>query len=220
MNAKISGWRAFNRRSLRFQTTVLFWAIIAFTLGAFLLVTLQQLRKSLVLGMESTAATIATSIGQVTATAIVVEDYSSVVDHCMQVLDKQPFILYIVITREDGFSLVNMADKWTQEDLKGLWSPEGERKNIGAMMQNPLAEGKVYHFTHPFAYSGIEWGWIHVGLSLDNYMAQLKAIFMRTGFLASLCLLLGLASSFLFAKWWSRPIVGMGRITQLAGQGD
>jgi signal transduction histidine kinase len=31
---------------------------------------------------------------------------------------------------------------------------------------------------------------------------------------------LGLASSFLFAKWWSRPIVGMGRITQLAGQGD
>jgi len=217
---ELLGKTSFSRRSLRFQATVLGWAIIVFTLGAFLLVALHQLRRSLVLGMESTAAAIATSIGQVTATAVVVEDYSSVVDHCLQVLEAQPSILYIVITRRDGFSLVNMADKWTQESLQGLWTPAAERGNKGEMMRHPLGEGKAYHFTHPFAYSGIEWGWIHVGLSSTNYDAQLKAIYLRTGLLASLCLWIGLGSSFLFTKWWSRPIANLGQVTNRAGQGD
>ncbi|OGD18797.1 MAG: hypothetical protein A2W03_14975 [Candidatus Aminicenantes bacterium RBG_16_63_16] len=212
--------RHFRPRRLLFLTTLLSWGIIVVALGAFLLISLQQLRKSLILGMQSKADTIATSIGQVTATAIVVEDYSTVVDHCLLVLDKQPSILYIVITRSDGFSLVNTAKTWTQQNLSGIWKPAQDKISSGEFLESSLVKGRVFHYTYPFGYSGIKWGWIHVGLSLAAYQTQLRAVYLRTGLLAAVCILIGLGASFFFAKWLSRPIVSLSRVALQAGAGD
>ena len=118
--------------------------------------------------MESNANIITTSIGQVTVLSIILEDYSSVVEHCINVLNKNTSILYIVITRKDGFSLIFKGRQWRYEHLDGMWRP-AQRKRIAFLdYQNPLVAGEVFHYSVPVDYSGIPWGWIHLGLSTGS----------------------------------------------------
>ena len=99
------------------------WIVIALSLGLFVLLIIPYQKAMLSERLRSTAEVIATSIDQVTVTSIVVEDYSSVVDHCFKVVQERPQVLYLVITRKDGFSLVHTADQWRMEALGGYWNP-------------------------------------------------------------------------------------------------
>ncbi|MCK5528004.1 MAG: hypothetical protein KAJ05_12700, partial [Candidatus Latescibacteria bacterium] len=86
--------------------------LIIVTLGLYVHSMLPYQRATAVGRMRSEAHGIAASIGEVTAHAIILEDYSFAVDHCTQVLSKSPSIRYVVITKHDGFSLIHTADEW------------------------------------------------------------------------------------------------------------
>jgi uncharacterized protein YqhQ len=102
------------------RTALLALAVISFTLGLFILLIIPHQRATLIQGLKSKAEVIATSIEQVTVTSIVVEDYSTVVDHAIKVTQDRPSVLYLVITRKDGFSLIHTADSWQRKSLEGF----------------------------------------------------------------------------------------------------
>lgn len=203
-----------------FRTTVLTWSIIILTIGTFLAFIMPTQKKSLLHGMQINAESIATSIGQVTASAIVLEDYSAVVDHCMMVVQKRPSILYVVITRKDGFSLIHTDKKWTQETLQGHWLTQSTGKESGSFLDSNLIGNRLYHYSYPFSYSGIDWGWIHIGLSLDTYNAQLSGIFKNTILIALGFIFVGLVASFYFARRMSKPIISLDVAARKIGSGD
>ncbi len=213
-------FRVFKKTGILFRTTVLTWTIIILTIGTFLAFIMPTQKKSLLHGMQLNAESIATSIGQVTASAIVLEDYSAVVDHCMMVVQKRPSILYVVITRKDGFSLVHTEESWVQETLQGYWVNQATGTDKGRFIDSRLIGQNLYHYTYPFSYSGIEWGWIHIGLSLDTYNAQLSGIFRNTILIALGFIFLGLFSSFYFARRMSKPIIALDDTARKIGSGD
>lgn len=63
-------------------------------------------------GMESQADKLASSVAEVAASALAAEDYAGLVDHCTGVLQRQPGLEYIVVTRVDGSSLVFRRNGW------------------------------------------------------------------------------------------------------------
>ena len=206
-------------KSILFRTVVLLWTVIVSTIVIFSLFVIPFERVSLIRGMDSTARAIVTSIDQVVAQALVLEDYSSVVDHCLRVVTERSNIDYVVITRNDGFSLVTTSGGWSVQDLKGTWRPE-KRVAVGEFLKSDLVKKKVYDYSYPFSYSGIEWGWIHIGLSLDRYYANLQAIYLGTFWVAFLCVFLGLVISYFFAKHMSRPIYTLTSVTKRVTEGD
>jgi signal transduction histidine kinase/CheY-like chemotaxis protein len=207
-------------RSIAFRTAVLSWVVVIGTLGLYVISTLPYQKRMLVERMASEAHSIATSIDQVTASAVITEDYSAVVEHGMRVVQDSPSILYVVITRKDGFSLVHQKTGWKQETLGGLWNTPLRQVGRGEFLQSGLVPAETFHYSYPFRYSGIDWGQIHIGLSLDQFNSDLRSTYIRTALLAALCIGFSLMVSTLFARRVTRPINALAGVTRRIAAGD
>jgi len=207
-------------RSIAFRTAVLSWVVVIVTLGLYVISTLPYQKRMLVDRMASEAHSIATSIDQVTASAVITEDYSAVVEHGMRVVQDSPSILYLVITRRDGFSFIHLKGGWKQEQLGGVWNAPSEERGGGSFLASGLVPEETYHYSYPFRYSGIDWGQIHVGLSLEQFRTDLGSMQSRTAWLAAACIGFSLFASILFARRVTRPINSLADVTHRIAAGD
>ncbi|MGA7991111.1 MAG: ATP-binding protein [Thermoanaerobaculia bacterium] len=207
-------------RKILLHTATLSWLLVILTLGLYVGFTLPYQKRIILDNMTSQAQSIAASISQVTATAIVAEDYSAAIDHCMKVVKDSPSILYVVITRKDGLSLINTKAAWGRGQFEGHWNPGGARKPSSRFLRSDIVEEEVFHYSFPFDYSGIEWGWIHIGLSLQRYRADLGQLYTRTILLAIFCVAAALVASLVFARRLTRPIAILDAVTQRVAEGD
>jgi two-component system, sensor histidine kinase len=208
------------RNKIISRTAILSWILVIGTLGIFVLINIPYQKKAIEESMISEARSIAASIDQVTATAIVSEDYGVVVEHCLRVVKESPSILYVVITRKDGFSLTNTKKEWKQTQLGSFWNPTDNRSTSNQFLQTDLIPETAFHHSYPFQYSGIDWGWIHIGLSLKKYNADVHNLYLRTLWLAVFCILLAMIPSLIFARRLSRPIHHLDSVTQRVAAGD
>ena len=81
------------------------------------MVIVPEQKREFELSLESKARGVAVSIRGVAAGAAVSEDYSAVVDQAMQVLSGDQAIDYVVMTKNDGFSIVIDRSTWKTEKL-------------------------------------------------------------------------------------------------------
>ena len=88
--------------------------LIIISLGLFVLATIPYQRAAILDAMKSEAKSTVTSIDQVTASAIITEDFGTVVEHCLRVVQESPSIVYVVVTRNDGFSLIITKQGWNR----------------------------------------------------------------------------------------------------------
>ena len=212
--------RDVRKKSIFKRTLTLAWIIILVTIGIFLVLIIPYQRKSLIRHIESTGRVIGASIDRVTVLSILKEDYSTVIDHCLDIVGEEVSIDYIVATKRDGFSLIHTAGKWRTASLDGIWRPAEKEEGKGLFLYNDWADDRVFHYIHRLEYSGIHWGWIHVGLSLDSYIKELRNIYILTIFWAFIAITIGFALSYVFANRFSRPFSVLKDVTQRIADGD
>ncbi|MHB9006092.1 MAG: ATP-binding protein [Limisphaerales bacterium] len=216
------------------RIALLSWLTTTVTLVIFMFVIIPEQKRTYLENLESKARGISASLQDVTAGAVVTEDYSSVVDHCKQVLQGDRSITFLVITKNDGFSLIHetgvttnataetappQETQWRTDNLNDYWHPAARvlRSGIEAV---PVFNRRIFNYAKPFDYSGIEWGWIHVGLSLEAYDQSVKGVYQRTGLLAVLCLLFSLGVSVIYAKRLLRPLHRLNEVVSQVSAGD
>jgi PAS domain S-box-containing protein len=212
--------KGFWPKRIGLRVTIITSALIVITLGLFALATIPYQRTAILDAMESEAKSTVTSIDQVTASAIITEDFGTVVEHCMRVVKESPTIVYVVVTRNDGFSLVITKDGWKQQSLTGEWSRAGRRTANSRFLKSEISTEEVFHYSHPFQYSGIDWGWIHIGLSLKKFHEDIRSMYIRTAFIALLCIFAGVGVALVFARRLTKPISILDVTTQLVARGD
>lgn len=201
------------------RISALSWFITILTLGIFTMATVPAQQEDLLEALKSKARGISFSLQEVTASAAVSEDYSSVVDQCIQVLQGDEAIDFLVIAKNDGTAVIVDRQGWRSETLDESWRPAA-RQARGGIDTVPLFGRRVYRFARPFNYSSIEWGWIHVGLSLESYDLSVRRVYERTAWIAILCLLVGLAASVFYAQRITRPILGLQSAVARLARGD
>ena len=210
------------------RTALLSWLVTSVTLLIFVAVILPRQKQTFLENLGSKAYGVVVSVRDVGAGALMNKDYSSVVDHCNEILKNDPSVEYVVVTKsEDGFSLVHRRVPastpgkagWHKDTLGTDWRPV-QREPFGGIRVVPPFQRRVYHFSHPFNYKGIEWGWIHVGLSLDGYDASVSTAYHRTAVLAVVCLAFGLLASIVYAERLVRPILSLRTVVQRVAGGD
>lgn len=195
-------------------------ALIIISLALFIVITIPFQRTTILDAMNSEAKSTVTSIDQVTASAIITEDFGTVVEHCLRVVQESPSIVYVVVTRNDGFSLVITKDGWSQRTLKGDWTPAGGRTASNRFLRTEIAKEEVFHYSHPFQYSGIDWGWIHIGLSLKKFNNDLTDMYRRTLLLALLCISVGICVALIFSRKLTHPILALAATTEQVATGN
>jgi signal transduction histidine kinase len=209
-----------SRTSILLRAIKLSWLVTILTIILFAFSVIPSQRESLLDSLHSKGELLSTSIADVAAGAIVIEDYSVVVDHCMKIVKDSKSVPYIVICRNNGYSLIHKADGWTTTQLGGNWIPTGSRDANGKIIETEIAKEKVYQYSAPLNYSGFEWGWIHVGLSLEKFNKDLRGVYRRTVLMGIACILLGLIATILYAKRLVRPINTLTETTRRIAAGD
>jgi len=196
------------------RITLLGWTITLLSLTIFVAIIVPQQKREFQLNLESKARGVAASIRSTAAGAAVSEDYSAVVDQAMQVISADQAIDYVVMTKNDGFSIVIERAGWKTENLGALWHPV-TRTAIGTIGSSPLFGRRVFQYAYPLDYSSIQWGWLHVGLSLNAYDASVLRTYKSTGIIALLCGALGLLIWFGYAARLVRPIKALAGVARL-----
>jgi two-component sensor histidine kinase/methyl-accepting chemotaxis protein len=207
-------------KSIFIRTALLAWVLIALTLLIFITGTLPYQRNVLEERMKSEANDIAGSIGQVTANAIINNDYEFVVDHCLKIIQQSNSILYIKIVRNDGFAFVFSAHNWEMDTLKDELNLPKKSSYVSQFTYSELVKQDVFHYSYPFSYSGIDWGRINVGLSLKNFNQNSYDLYFRTIFLAFISIVVGFIASIYFAKMITKPILQLDNVSQKVAHGD
>ncbi len=208
------------RVSIMVKAVLLSWLVTVVTIAIFAFSIIPQQRRALVDALQSKAEVTSTSVRDVAATAILVEDYGAVVEHCLQIVGDGSSVAYIVITRQDGFSLVHRAGAWSNASLGEEWRPTGRREAGGTIRRTAMADDEVYHYSRPLDYSGIEWGWIHVGLSLTQYNREKAAASQWTLVLGIASILVGLLATILYARQLVGPVRRLTEVTRRVAAGD
>jgi signal transduction histidine kinase len=197
------------------------WLLVVLTAAVFLVITIPSQREQLLEEMRQRAKVAYTSTAQMAIESIVLEDYSGIVEHCMNMVSQNPSLKYVVLTRADGFSLIHMRTRWEQNQLDGLWTPFPKTGNAnGRFVSHDLSDGQAYHLSYPLDYSGIDWGWIHLGLSPDKFNKDLRAIYTRTLWVALSAVGGGLIASFLYARRLTVPIQHLDQFARELAGGD
>lgn len=206
-------------KGITLRITLLGWLVTLVTLGVFITVIVPEQKREFEMSLESKARGVAVSIRGVAAGAAVSEDYSAVVDQAMQVLSGDQAIDYVVMTKNDGFSIVVDRSTWKTANLPDVWHP-ANRTTVSSIDWSQMFGRRVFHYALPFDYSGIQWGWIHIGLSLNAYDESVRRTYERTGALTVLCGVLSLLISLLYAAHLVRPIQVLRAAVERVKQGD
>jgi len=165
-------WRPGSARKQRLGITrkiALFsWLVSVVVLLAFVAVLVPELKKLFLKNLAAQGRSLTLSLQGAAAGAVVNEEFGTAADHCMELVKADPGIVYLVATRYDGLSLVCTQEGWRREELDSSWRP-AQRKAIGGITRVSLAPEPVFSFAQPMNHGGVEWGWIHAGLSLTQY---------------------------------------------------
>ena len=205
---------------VQFRTALLVWAVSVGTLLIFLLILIPDQRKSFLESLESRAFAITSALQNITTGAVINEDYSSVVAQCLQILSDDKSIEYLVVSRNDGFSLVHdSTGQWRTETLSNEWRPD-QRESYYELQVTPLFDKRVFHYSKPFDYSSIQWGWIHVGLSLNKYDSSVTRSNQKIVAVSILCIVLSFFASLYYARLLVSPILNLQAVVKNVARGN
>lgn len=196
------------------------WLVTIMTIVVFVLVIIPQQKRTFIQNLHSKAGGIAASLLNVTAGAAINEDYASIVTTAETLLEGDPGLDFLVIVRNDGFSIINEQEGWRVETISaGVFQPE-TRGVFSSIQKVPLLNRRVFHYAQPFDYSGIQWGWIHLGLSLKDYDQSVKRMYINTMLIALACIFFSFSLSLAYAKKLVRPIHRLRDVVQKVAEGN
>jgi signal transduction histidine kinase len=171
--------------------------------------------------LNSQANTIAKSLALVTSDAMVTDDESFIVEHIQKVLNDSDEIKYIIMSKKDEQSVYNDAQHWTiLESLPTNLSALESEKIQSEILVSSLYEHEVYHFTYPIMFSGIKWGWISIGLSLEQYNANMRSIYKDSFLLIVAMFVATILFSYIITGWLVQPILILNKAARKIADGD
>lgn len=217
MSWKQDARRLLNSIGVRISATC--WLVTLLTLAVYVAANLPQQKQDLLDALQSKARGVSYSLQDITAGAAVSEDYSTVVEHCLQVLRGDEAIEYLVITKTDGFSVIVERKGWRTATLDEFWRPAG-RDSVAEVAYVPLLGKRVFHYSRPFDYSAIRWGWVNVGLSMAAYDRSVSRIHQRAALLAVLGAVMSLLISFGQTRRLVKPILVLQSVVGQLARGD
>ena len=216
----MSFFTRFKQKSISFKITLLIWIMIIFTITFYVFFSIPYQQQSLLERMQFEAQDVASSYVQANQSALITDDYQLIVDYSMNTVKNSNSILYIAVIKNDiSQSFLFQKSNWSNENLEGLWTDPDQLLN-GEIINSKIVNGEVYHLAKKFIYTGIDWGWIHVGLSTESYNNASAEMRLRAIYLSLATILLSFFVTFLFTRRLTKPISDMALMAKRIESGD
>ena len=175
-----------------------------------------RMRQSLESQIQGTIA----SIVDINSAAYIQEDFPSIVDISSLVIKENPLIRYMVTSRQGGASILSTPDRWQEVDLSTSSHRWLNDKASRVIEQDPLTGERVYHHVFPVRFYNLDWGWIHVGVSLKVHDAQIRTMYLVTFAIGAVCVGLSALLAWYFARQLTTPLLHLKRVVERIRGGE
>jgi signal transduction histidine kinase len=168
--------------------------------------------------MSTQAVTVAKFIVQTSSDAIIGRDFGFIVEHNVEVLKNNTSIYYVLVSPKLGEKISINQKNWHLLDKLNDDFSQLESQNITYKIINAEGYKKVYHFVYPIQFSGVEWGWLHIGFSTEKYDEYINDMYSRVIYMIGISFVLIVFVGYFFARWISQPVTIISQLaTQVAG---
>ncbi len=196
------------------------WLVAIAPLAVFVAVIVPQQKATFFRHLESKGNSVAVALHDAIAGAAINEDYASLVSASQTLIAGDPDLEFLVIVKNDGFAVVNQQKGWRiEKEMDPFWRPE-IRQDVSAIDCVPILDRQVFHYARPFGYSGIEWGWFHVGLSLREYNRSVNRLYRQTLVLGLNCAIISLIFCMGYAHKLVQPIIRLRKVVHQIANGN
>ena len=214
------------RSSILRRVTLMAWLVAVLSVGVFAVIMVLQRQYSVQTELEGEARSLAQAIEHDIGRDVTAQRLSAVVDRCLSTLQREKNVVYLVVTLKDGDSLVHTPnasgqDHWQRLPLKGkVWYPGPEDENRSRILNSPFyLQDKCLHYSRAGLMGGSQWGWIHLGLSLDRYQDSITAIYRNTGMAGAVVLIIGALVAYFLARNLIKPLRALQTFAQRVAGG-
>ncbi len=170
--------------------------------------------------MFTQADTISRSIVQASSDAIISKDYGFIVEHNVEVLKNNTRIFYVLVSPSTGDKILVLQKKWRlldKVDAK-LQALEGDQIHYEILSYENF--NNVYHFVYPIKFSGVEWGWLHIGFSTEQYNQSIQHMYDQIIYIIGISFLIIVIVGYFFARWIARPVWQISQLATKVAGGD
>lgn len=199
--------------SITVKIALLAWSLIISSIVIIGLFNFFNQQKIIMERMKIEASNITESIIQAHATSLFTDNYEAVIDFCTKLIISSSSIEFITLTKFDGNSLIFKRGNWSFEILRESWIKPDEFYD-GKISYSKILHKESFRFSKPFIYTGVNWGYVHLGISLDTYNEALNNLIWRTGIFSLSFIILGFFLAVLFSKKLTKPIKELVRTTR------
>ncbi|MDH7604821.1 MAG: HAMP domain-containing protein, partial [Melioribacter sp.] len=191
--------------SITARITLLSWSILLISTIIYAFFYYINQKNVIQQRMRFEAKDIAESIIQAEGSTLFTEDYGGIIDFCTQLISSSQSLDFIILSKSSGLSLIFDRNGWRFEELKeqSIRPTEKESEQIAFIK---LFNKENYLFSKPFIYTGINWGYIHIGISLDSYNKAMENLFSRMMLFSTIFIILGSLVAFRFSQMITKPI--------------
>lgn len=217
-----------NKTNMLFEQKIFYKIFIASMLMVSLVVAiigffvLKEQGKAILEVMRTQALSVAKSIELAIPDAIVNDDQSFIVQYGLKVLEQSPSLEYIIISEKTKKPLLIQKKSWRV--LEKL--PTEAQKFELSVEQNTIIDNvfgrneKNYYFVYPLNFGGLEWGWAHLGFSLNTLNDAYSAMYYKIAIIfTSVFICIGFLIYFAVG-YMVRPLLLLNHATKKITQGN
>lgn len=203
------------RYSIFIRVFLLFGTLVLAVTLFFALMAIPMQKNAFNQIMLTQAETVSRSIVQASSDAIISKDYGFMVEHNVEVLKNNRSIFYILVSPKKGEKILINQKNWHLLDKVDDTLAVLETKEISYKILNFQNFKNAYHFVYPITFSGIEWGWLHIGFSTEQYNRSIEHMYYQIIYIVGISFLIIMVAGYFFARWIADPVA---QITNLATQ--
>ena len=221
------------RMGIGIKIALLATSVTLLTLIIFGMAIIPEQENTFLRNLNSKGHSIALSIQEIHSSAIMNNDSSAVVAHCLELVEGDAELNYVAVIKMDGIGLLIQSVlkkdstgresshiSWRDwERMAPSWLPL-ERKEQGEIRLMPGVDSEAYHYSFPSNHYEVEWGWIHIGLSPDSYRQNVSRLYTRTTLIAVVCGVIGACMSIGFSRRLVRPIAHLQELVHAVALGQ
>lgn len=173
--------------------------------------------------------TVANSTLSATTDALYTQDYSSIVDYCINVMKVTPNVLFIAFSERNGRELIVRGDQWAMKNKTlpyyAVQFPSPKlRYPVPAFLLDydgpGLGFSDYYNFSRPISLVGKEWGVLTISFSNSAYLSSIKTFNQLVIVFTIISCLLSLTLFFLSSRRIRKQIDAFGAVTDSLSRGD
>ena len=201
-----------------------FLLIVSILIGVLLIVSysiIDNQKKGLADVLFSKANTIVKSLALTITDSMATNDSSFIIEHVQKVLQSNDDIKYIIVGKNDDQIIYNNSEKWEiLEKEPKIISDLGKTAVESKILISKYWKNEVFHLNYPISYSGMQWGWISIGLSVDEYNQNIVRIYQDSVVLIISMLVTSIFISYIITKWLVTPILLLNNAARRIADGD